>query len=80
MAHRLAVAVVALGVIASSWPLDRAVRQEYVPSNVDEGEFEIGVTAPEGASLAAMTEVARRVEIVRVWDGRLDPAGLRLSH
>jgi len=26
-----------------------------------------------------LDDVARRVEIVRVWDGRLDPAGLRLN-
>jgi len=26
-----------------------------------------------------LDEVARRVEIVRVWDGRLDPVGLRLG-
>ena len=38
------------------------MRQEYVPSNVDEGEFEVSVTAPEGASLGAMDVVAARVE------------------
>ena len=26
-----------------------------------------------------LDDVARRVEIVRVWDGRLDPTGLRLN-
>jgi plasmid stabilization system protein ParE len=26
-----------------------------------------------------LDELAHRVEIVRVWDGRLDPAGLRLD-
>ena len=28
------------------------VGQEYIPTNVDEGEFEMSVSAPEGASLA----------------------------
>lgn len=62
LGHRLLVSLIALGVIASSLPLYRAVRQEYIPSNVDEGEFEVSVTAPEGASLTAMNEAAPRLE------------------
>jgi HAE1 family hydrophobic/amphiphilic exporter-1 len=46
--------LIALLVIASSVPLYHVVRQEYVPSNVDQGEFEVYVNAPEGTSLAAM--------------------------
>lgn len=61
MRHRLAVSVVALGIMASSVPLYGIVRQEYLPSDVDEAEFEINVTAPLGASLAAMDEVMRQV-------------------
>jgi hydrophobic/amphiphilic exporter-1 (mainly G- bacteria), HAE1 family len=60
--HRWLVFALALAVIATSVPLYKVVRQEYVPSNVDEGEFDINVTAPEGASLTAMNEVASRVE------------------
>jgi len=57
-------AVLLLGVvtIVASAPAYRAVRQEYLPTDVDEAEFEINVTAPEGASLAAMDEVVRQVE------------------
>jgi len=62
MRHRAWVAIVALAVIASSWPLYHAVRQEYVPGNVDEGEFDVNVTAPEGTSLAAMNQVASQIE------------------
>ncbi len=62
MRHRAAVALLALLTIASSIPLYRQVRQEYIPSNVDEGEFDVSVTAPEGASFAAMTEVALQIE------------------
>jgi HAE1 family hydrophobic/amphiphilic exporter-1 len=62
MAHRWLVAGVALLVIASSIPLYKMVKQEYVPTNVDEGEFDLNVTAPEGASLDAMIEVAHRIE------------------
>ena len=37
--------------IASSVPLYGLVKQEYIPSDVDEAEFEVSVTAPEGTSL-----------------------------
>ncbi len=62
MRRRLLVAGVALLVMASSVPLYRFVRQEYLPSNVDEGEFDVRVSAPEGTGLGAMNEVALRVE------------------
>ena len=62
MRHRGLVAVAALAVMAASAPLYQMVRQEYLPSNVDEGEFDVNVTAPEGTGLAAMNEVALRVE------------------
>jgi hydrophobic/amphiphilic exporter-1 (mainly G- bacteria), HAE1 family len=54
--------LLALGVMVSSVPLFGMVRQEYVPSNVDEAEFEMIVNAPEGTSLAAMDEMMRAVE------------------
>ncbi len=62
MRNRLLVMSLALGVILSSVPLYALVRQEYIPSDVDEAEFEVNVTAPEGASLAAMDEVIRAIE------------------
>jgi HAE1 family hydrophobic/amphiphilic exporter-1 len=62
MHHRLLVAVVALLVIASSVPLYKAVKQEYVPSDVDEAEFAVQVEAPEGTSFAAMEDTLRVVE------------------
>ncbi|MDT7687607.1 MAG: multidrug efflux pump [Acidobacteriota bacterium] len=62
MHHRLTVSVLALAVIASSVPLYRAVRQEFIPSNVDEAEFEVSVNAPEGTNLAAMNETMEAVE------------------
>jgi HAE1 family hydrophobic/amphiphilic exporter-1 len=62
MRHRLAVAVVAVLVIASSVPLYRMVKQEYIPTDVDEAEFEIGVTAPEGTNIATMNEAMLAVE------------------
>lgn len=62
MRHRALVAMLAIGVMASCVPLYKMVRQEYLPSNVDEGEFEMSVTAPEGASLASMDAVMKRIE------------------
>lgn len=62
MHHRFAVAVLALAVIATSYPLYKSIKQEYLPGNSDEGEFTVGLTAVEGAGLGAMDEVTRLVE------------------
>jgi HAE1 family hydrophobic/amphiphilic exporter-1 len=62
MRHRLLVAALALLVIAANVPLYRLVKQEYIPTNVDEAEFEVGVNAPEGTSLAAMDDAMRAIE------------------
>jgi HAE1 family hydrophobic/amphiphilic exporter-1 len=61
MAHRPAIVVVTLVVVASSVPLYRLLKQEYTPSDVDEGEFEMIVVGPEGMSLAAMDEAMQAV-------------------
>ncbi len=60
--HRKLVAIIAVGVILSSIPLYKVVKQDYIPSDVDEAEFDINVTAPEGASLGAMDEAMRLIE------------------
>jgi len=62
MGHRWLVAGLALLVMVSSVPLYQRVRQEYLPSNVDEGEFDVRVTAMEGTGLGAMDDVTRRIE------------------
>ena len=46
----------------SSIPLYKIVRQEYIPTNVDEAEFDVNVTAPEGISLASMDEIMQTIE------------------
>ncbi len=73
--HRRRVLGGAAAVVAAAWPLAGLVRQEYLPGNVDEGEFEVNVTAPEGASLAAMNAVTEQIEteLLRV-------RGVRLVH
>ncbi len=60
--HRGIVATATLLVILSTIPLYQKVRQEYIPSDVDEGEFEVNVTAPEGTSLAAMNQIMHLIE------------------
>jgi HAE1 family hydrophobic/amphiphilic exporter-1 len=53
------VAILAGIVMFSSVPLYALIRQEYIPTDVDEAEFEVSVTGPEGASIAAMDDVMR---------------------
>jgi hydrophobic/amphiphilic exporter-1 (mainly G- bacteria), HAE1 family len=60
--HRVVVAVLALVVILSSIPLYKVVKQDYIPTDVDESEFDVGVTAREGTSMDAMNGVMRAVE------------------
>ncbi len=62
MSHRLLVSAIGLAVVLTSIPLYKTVRQEYIPSDVDEAEFEIRVTGPEGASMAAMDDVMHAIE------------------
>jgi hydrophobe/amphiphile efflux-1 (HAE1) family protein len=62
MRHRLAVALVAFGVVLTSIPLYRAVKQEFIPTNVDEAEFEVSVNGPEGTNLAVMNETITAME------------------
>ena len=62
MRHRLVVAAIALVVIASSVPLYRSVKQEFIPTNVDEAEFEVNINGPEGTNLAVMNEGMQAIE------------------
>ncbi|MBL8863201.1 MAG: efflux RND transporter permease subunit [Planctomycetes bacterium] len=60
--QRFAVAGLAIAVVASTVPIYGRVKQEYAPTNVDEAEFEVTISGPEGANLAAMDAVMREVE------------------
>ncbi len=62
MRHRLAVSLVALAVIFSSVPLYRTVKQEFIPTNVDEAEFEVNINGPEGTNLAVMNDAMKEIE------------------
>jgi hydrophobic/amphiphilic exporter-1 (mainly G- bacteria), HAE1 family len=62
MRHRAVVAAVAVLVMLLSIPIYQGLQREFVPSDVDEGEFSVRVTAPEGASVAAMERVMRQLD------------------
>jgi hydrophobic/amphiphilic exporter-1 (mainly G- bacteria), HAE1 family len=62
MRHRWVIIVISLIVIASSVPFYRLVKQEYIPSDVDEAEFDVIVAGPDGLSISAMSEAMEAVE------------------
>jgi HAE1 family hydrophobic/amphiphilic exporter-1 len=62
MRQRLAVALLSLAVVLASVPLYRAVKQEFIPTNVDEAEFEVNINGPEGTNLAVMNETMAAIE------------------
>jgi hydrophobic/amphiphilic exporter-1 (mainly G- bacteria), HAE1 family len=62
MRHRAMVVMLAGLVVLSSVPLYKQVKQDYIPGNTDEGDFDVHVRAPEGASLGAMEEVLDLLE------------------
>jgi HAE1 family hydrophobic/amphiphilic exporter-1 len=62
MKFRWAVLILVVLTILANWPLYQLVQQDYIPTNVDESEFEVSLTAPEGASLASMDDALRHVE------------------
>jgi len=62
MRQRWIITGLAVLVMASSVPLYKTVRQEYLPSNVDEGEFDVRIVTAEGTGLGAIREVSLQVE------------------
>jgi HAE1 family hydrophobic/amphiphilic exporter-1 len=60
--HRWLVCLLVIAVILANLPLYRLVNQDYVPTNVDESEFEVSINAQEGATLAAMDATLAAVE------------------
>jgi hydrophobic/amphiphilic exporter-1 (mainly G- bacteria), HAE1 family len=65
LARRAIVAGVAVLAILSIVPLYGRVRQEYIPSGVDEAQFEMTITAPEGTSAQAMDHV------LQAWEAQM---------
>jgi HAE1 family hydrophobic/amphiphilic exporter-1 len=61
MRYRWGIVVLSVAVIAATWPIYGWVKQEYTPSDVDEGEFEATINGPEGVSLAAVDEAVQAI-------------------
>jgi hydrophobic/amphiphilic exporter-1 (mainly G- bacteria), HAE1 family len=62
MHHRVLVAIVALVVMFMTIPLSRVVRREFLPTGIDEAQFEMNITAPEGTAAPSMNAVMRAWE------------------
>ncbi|MDG2380466.1 MAG: efflux RND transporter permease subunit [Pirellulaceae bacterium] len=62
MQHRWLVACISLITIAANYPLYHLVKQDYIPSNVDESEFEIRLTADEGTGMQSMDKATLAIE------------------
>jgi HAE1 family hydrophobic/amphiphilic exporter-1 len=62
MRLRWGVAVGAIVVMWTAVPLYGLVKQEWVPSDVDEAEFQVNVTAPEGTSMTSMNQAMLQIE------------------
>jgi HAE1 family hydrophobic/amphiphilic exporter-1 len=62
MRFRWLVLLLAIAAIASNVPLYRLVKQDYIPTDVDESEFEARITAPEGVSITSMEQMIEAVE------------------
>ncbi len=62
MRYRFMALLLCVAVIAANIPLYRMIKQDYIPTNVDESEFEVGVQAKEGVSLSAMNQAMQVVE------------------
>lgn len=56
------ITLIGAGVIVSAFPLYGRVRQEYIPTNIDEAEFQVSVNAPEGTSFTAMQHLMKEVD------------------
>ena len=57
LSRRKLVVLLSAAVILSMVPLYKFAKQDYLPSDADEGEFNVNVFAPQGISLSTMDEI-----------------------
>jgi HAE1 family hydrophobic/amphiphilic exporter-1 len=62
MRYRFATLVLCVLTILANIPLYSWVRQDYIPSNVDESEFEVSINAKEGTTISAMNVAVGSIE------------------
>ncbi len=63
MTRRALIAGVGVLVMLLTIPLAGVVRREFLPTGIDEAQFEMSITAPEGTAAASMNEVMRAWEV-----------------
>ena len=61
MRHRSVVAGLGILTMCATYPMYQALRQEYLPTNVDESEFEMSVNGAEGMTIPAMEAAVDRI-------------------
>jgi HAE1 family hydrophobic/amphiphilic exporter-1 len=54
--------LIVTGLILSNIPLYSMIKQDYIPTNVDESEFEVRLSAGQGTSMPSMDEAMELVE------------------
>lgn len=62
MRFRFATLILCFLTIAANIPLYSWVQQDYIPTNVDESEFEVSVNAKEGTTIASMNIAMEKIE------------------
>lgn len=62
MRYRFATLVLCVLTIFANIPLYNWVRQDYIPTNVDESEFEVSINAKEGTTILAMNNAVEQIE------------------
>jgi HAE1 family hydrophobic/amphiphilic exporter-1 len=62
--HRAAVMIAGALIVLAAVPIFAQVGQEFTPADVDEAEFSVSITGPEGASFAAMEPAVAEIEKV----------------
>lgn len=62
MRFRFITLLLIIATIASNFWLLQLVRQDYIPTDVDEAEFEVSITGAEGSTLSVMDDAMERAE------------------
>ncbi len=62
MRYRWVVLAISVVTVAANVPLYHMVKKDYIPTNVDESEFEVRITAPEGVTPRTMDATMRTLE------------------
>jgi len=61
MGHRAIVAGLGVLTMVATVPMYKNLRQEYLPTNVDESEFEMSIFGPEGMTIPAMEDALDKI-------------------